>query len=53
MLLDKPTARVVDLQKMPTTRWRPKPLSTTEMQKLGTSKLKLTSGNIMECAEKL
>ena len=54
VLLEKcllaPIAKVNRLETKPKSKWRPLPLSTIEMQKIGTKKLRLSSARIMEIA---
>ena len=41
-------AKVIKLQKMPTSKWRPLPLTTVELQKLGSMYLRLTGKRVMD-----
>lgn len=41
-------ARITKLQKKPTSRWRPLPLTTVELQKLGSRFLRMDSQSIMK-----
>ncbi|KAF2078252.1 hypothetical protein CYY_000442 [Polysphondylium violaceum] len=52
MILDRPTATVTDITKREN-RFRPLPLTTIEMQKLASSKLRLSSDKTMALAEEL
>lgn len=47
------TATVSKIQKKPTTKWRPLPLTTVELQKLGSMYLRLDSQRVMKIAEDL
>ncbi|MCJ1478312.1 DNA topoisomerase [Lambiella insularis] len=47
------TARVSKLQKKPTSKWRPLPLTTVELQKLGSMFLHMNSQQVMKVAEDL
>ncbi|KAJ3278768.1 DNA topoisomerase 3-alpha, partial [Borealophlyctis nickersoniae] len=51
--MDNPTARVVSVQSRPKSRWAPLPLTTVEMQKVGSRSLHLSSDRIMTIAESL
>lgn len=42
------TARVSKLQKLPTSKWRPLPLTTVELQKLGSMFLRMDSQRVMK-----
>ena len=46
--LDARLAKVVKLQKKPTSKWRPLPLTTVELQKLGSMFLRLESARVMK-----
>ncbi|MCJ1374265.1 DNA topoisomerase [Loxospora ochrophaea] len=46
-------ARVSKLQKRPTSNWRPLPLTTVELQKLGSRFLRMDSQRVMKVAEDL
>ncbi|KAI9672711.1 MAG: DNA topoisomerase [Alyxoria varia] len=46
-------ARVIDLQKKPTSKWRPLPLTTVELQKMGSRFLHMDSQAVMKTAEDL
>ena len=41
-------ARVIKLQKKPTSKWRPLPLTTVELQKLGSMFLRMQSSRVMK-----
>lgn len=43
-------ARISKLQKKPTSKWRPLPLTTVELQKLGSMFLRLDSQRVMKVA---
>lgn len=47
------TATVLDVKKKPTTKFKPLPLTTVELQKSGAKYLKLSSKRVMDVAEKL
>ncbi|MCJ1256443.1 DNA topoisomerase [Lignoscripta atroalba] len=47
------TAKVSKLQKKPTSKWRPLPLTTVELQKLGSMFLRIDSQRVMKIAEDL
>ncbi|MCJ1377958.1 DNA topoisomerase [Xylographa soralifera] len=47
------TAKVSKLQKKPTSKWRPLPLTTVELQKLGSMFLRMNSQQVMKIAEDL
>ena len=51
--LENPKAKVTEVKSKPKTRWRPLPLDTVELEKLGTRKLKLSAKETMKTAEKL
>ncbi len=46
-------AKVTKLQKKPTSKWRPLPLTTVELQKLGSLYLRMDSQRVMHIAESL
>lgn len=46
-------AKVTKMLKKPTSKWRPLPLTTVELQKCGSRFLRMTSQKVMEVAEKL
>lgn len=41
-------AKVIKLQKKPTSKWRPLPLTTVELQKLGSRFLRMDSQRVMK-----
>lgn len=41
-------AKVIKLQKKPTSKWRPLPLTTVELQKLGSMYLRMDSQRVMK-----
>ena len=45
--LDAHSAKVVKVQERPTSKWRPLPLTTVELQKLGSMYLRLPSARVM------
>ncbi|KAL6250990.1 DNA topoisomerase [Rhinocladiella similis] len=51
--LDEKRATVTKVQKKPTSKWRPLPLTTVELQKQGSRFLRMTSQQVMSAAEKL
>ncbi|KAI9835111.1 MAG: DNA topoisomerase [Sclerophora amabilis] len=46
-------AKITKVQKQPTSRWRPLPLTTVELQKMGTRYLRMDSQRVMKHAEEL
>ncbi|KIW82651.1 hypothetical protein Z517_05678 [Fonsecaea pedrosoi CBS 271.37] len=51
--LDAKYAKVTKVQKKPTSKWRPLPLTTVELQMQGSRFLRMTSQQVMSVAEKL
>lgn len=51
--LDAKHVQVTKVQKKPTSKWRPLPLTTVELQKQGSRFLHMTSQQVMSVAEKL
>lgn len=51
--LDSKLAKVIKVQKKPTSKWRPLPLTTVELQMQGTRFLRMDSKKVMTVAEKL
>ncbi|ETI22040.1 hypothetical protein G647_06111 [Cladophialophora carrionii CBS 160.54] len=51
--LDSKIAKVTKVQKKPTSKWRPLPLTTVELQMQGSRFLRLSSQQVMTVAEKL
>ncbi|KAF2744857.1 DNA topoisomerase [Sporormia fimetaria CBS 119925] len=47
------TAKVTKMQKKPTRKWKPLPLTTVELQKMGSRFLRMTSQEVMNVAEAL
>ncbi|EGP87686.1 DNA topoisomerase 3 [Zymoseptoria tritici IPO323] len=47
------TARVTKVTKKPTSKWKPLPLTTVELQKCGSRFLRMNSQRVMQIAEKL
>lgn len=47
------TARITKVQTKPTSKWKPLPLTTVELQKCGSKFLRLTSSRVMQIAEQL
>lgn len=50
---ERPKARITSIESKPTTKWRPLPLRTVELQKFGSRYLKISSDRVMDIAEKL
>jgi DNA topoisomerase-3 len=46
-------AKVTKMQKRPTSKWRPLPLTTVELQKMGSRFLRMDSQRVMKIAEEL
>ena len=53
MCVENPTCTVTSVTSRPTSKWAPLPLTTIELQKVGTRSLRMTSDKIMTIAEKL
>ncbi|XP_004342668.2 topoisomerase III [Capsaspora owczarzaki ATCC 30864] len=53
MILERPEATVVSVESRPTSKWRPLPLSTVELQKLASVQLRFTSDHTLKTAESL
>ena len=51
--LEAKTARVTKMQKKPTSKWKPLPLTTVELQKMGSRFLRMNSQRVMKVAEEL
>ncbi|TRY69414.1 hypothetical protein TCAL_06940 [Tigriopus californicus] len=51
--LENPIAKVEDCKSKPKSKWRPLPMDTVELEKLGARKLKLSAKVVMQAAEKL
>lgn len=51
--LDSKYAKVTKVQKKPTSKWRPLPLTTVELQMQGSRFLRMNSSQVMSVAEKL
>ncbi|KAJ3034776.1 DNA topoisomerase 3-alpha [Rhizophlyctis rosea] len=51
--MDNPTATVVSIERKPKSKWAPLPLTTVEMQKVGSRSLRMSSDRIMSVAEGL
>jgi DNA topoisomerase-3 len=47
------TAKVIKMAKKPTKKWKPLPLTTVELQKMGSRFLRMTSQDVMKVAEDL
>ncbi|XP_050100491.1 DNA topoisomerase 3-alpha [Anopheles aquasalis] len=48
-----PLAKVVNVTEKPKNKWRPTPMDTVELEKLGSRKLKMNAKHVMTIAEKL
>ncbi|KAI9295331.1 prokaryotic type I DNA topoisomerase [Neoconidiobolus thromboides FSU 785] len=57
ILFDKcfknPLCKIINITSSPTSKWRPLPLTTVELQKMGSKYLKLSSDKVMEIANNL
>ncbi|KAG0149961.1 hypothetical protein CROQUDRAFT_58679, partial [Cronartium quercuum f. sp. fusiforme G11] len=53
MCADDPEATITDIAVKPTTKWKPLPLTTVELQKTGSRLLHMTPKTILDVAEKL
>ncbi|KAK7791153.1 hypothetical protein R5R35_013322 [Gryllus longicercus] len=53
LCIENPVATVVSVNSKPKSRWRPLPLDTVELEKVGSRKLKINAKEIMRIAEKL
>ena len=53
LCLDSKYAKVTKVQKKPTSKWRPLPLTTVELQMQGSRFLRMNSSQVMKIAEKL
>ncbi|KAI5290952.1 DNA topoisomerase [Ascosphaera acerosa] len=51
--LDARTAKVTRVATKPTSKWRPLPLTTVDLQMMGSRYLRMTSANVMKVAESL
>lgn len=51
--MENPIATVTNINSKPTQKWSPLPLTTVELQKLASKKLRIASENTMKIAEKL
>lgn len=51
--LENPVAKVEECKSKPKSKWRPLPMDTVELEKLGARKLKLSAKVVMQAAEKL
>ena len=51
--LNSKVAKVTKMQKRPTSKWRPFPLTTVELQKMGSRYLRMDSSRVMKVAEDL
>ena len=52
-MLNDPMARVISVQQKPTYKYRPQPMDTISLEKLASSKLKISAKRTMAIAEKL
>uniref|UniRef100_A0A4Y0BNI3 DNA topoisomerase n=2 Tax=Anopheles funestus TaxID=62324 RepID=A0A4Y0BNI3_ANOFN len=50
---NNPVAKVVNVTQKPKNKWRPTPMDTVELEKLGSRKLKMNAKQVMTIAEKL
>jgi DNA topoisomerase-3 len=50
---DNPKAKVEEVKSKPKSKWRPLPMDTVELEKLGSRKLRLSAKETMKIAEKL
>ncbi|XP_023711894.1 DNA topoisomerase 3-alpha isoform X2 [Cryptotermes secundus] len=50
---EQPLAKIENVLSKPKSKWRPLPLDTVEMEKLGSRKLKMNAKEVMRIAEKL
>ncbi|XP_050076841.1 DNA topoisomerase 3-alpha [Anopheles maculipalpis] len=50
---NNPIAKVVNVTQKPKNKWRPNPMDTVELEKLGSRKLKMNAKQVMTIAEKL
>uniref|UniRef100_A0A182Q5W4 DNA topoisomerase n=1 Tax=Anopheles farauti TaxID=69004 RepID=A0A182Q5W4_9DIPT len=53
LCLSNPVVKVVNVTQKPKNKWRPTPMDTVELEKLGSRKLKLNAKQVMTIAEKL
>jgi DNA topoisomerase-3 len=51
--LNSKTAKVIKMAKKPTKKWKPLPLTTVELQKMGSRYLRMSSQDVMKVAEEL
>jgi DNA topoisomerase-3 len=51
--LSAKTAEVIKMQRRPTSKWKPLPLTTVELQKMGSTYLRMNSHRVMQIAEEL
>ncbi|RMZ80229.1 hypothetical protein DV738_g2778, partial [Chaetothyriales sp. CBS 135597] len=51
--IDAKTAKVIKVQQKPTSKWRPLPLTTVELQMQGSRFLRMSSSQVMKVAEQL
>lgn len=53
LCLENPTAKVDSVTVKPKNKWRPTPMDTVQLEKLGSRKLKINAKETMTIAEKL
>lgn len=53
LVVADPIAKVISVTTKPKSKWRPQPLDTVELEKLGSRKLKMSAKDVMTVAEKL
>lgn len=53
LVVADPIAKVMSVTTKPKSKWRPQPLDTVELEKLGSRKLKMSAKQVMTVAEKL
>ena len=53
LCLNAKVAKVTKMQKRPTSKWKPLPLTTVELQKMGSRYLRMDSSRVMKVAEDL
>ena len=52
-ILNNPIAKVVSVETRPTSKWRPQPMDTIALEKLASTKLRISAKETMKIAEKL
>lgn len=53
LVVADPVAKVMSVTTKPKSKWRPQPMDTVELEKLGSRKLKMPAKQVMTVAEKL